>query len=70
VTVGKMLFRIQKKGSKMPDSKDDSLRELYLKAGSALTLIPDEVWKAYHEKTSEDDNNKPPETLDEDNKSI
>jgi hypothetical protein len=54
----------------MPDSKDDSLRELYLKAGSALTLIPDEVWKAYHEKTSEDDNNKPPETLDEDNKSI
>jgi len=55
----------------MLDSKDDSLRALFLKAGSSLTLIPDEVWKAYHEKTSEDDNNnKPPETLDEDNKSI
>ena len=34
----------------MPDSKENSLRELYLKAGSALTLIPDEVWEAYHEK--------------------
>ncbi len=66
-----MLFRIQKNGSKMLDSKDDSLRALFLKAGSSLTLIPDEVWKAYYEKTSEDDNNnKPPETLDEDNKSI
>ncbi|MDA0753047.1 MAG: hypothetical protein O2964_20295 [Verrucomicrobia bacterium] len=54
----------------MPDSKDDFLRELYLKAGSSLTLIPDEVWKAYHEKNRKDGTNKPPETLDEDNKSI
>lgn len=43
----------------MPDSKNDSLRALFLKAGSSLTLIPDEVWEAYHEKNSEDGNNKP-----------
>lgn len=52
----------------MPDSKNDSLRALFLKAGSSLTLIPDEVWEAYHEKNSEDGNNKPPETEDEGNK--
>ena len=44
----------------MPDSKENSLRELYLKAGSALTLIPDEVWEAYHEKIRKDGTSKHP----------
>ena len=44
----------------MPDSKENSLRELYLKAGSALTLIPDEVWEAYHEKIRKDGTNTSP----------
>ena len=52
----------------MPDSKENPLRELYLKAGSALTLIPDEVWEAYHEKIRKDGTNKPSETEDEGNK--
>ena len=43
----------------MPDSEDNPLRALYLKAGSALTLIPDEVWEAYQEKISKNGTNKP-----------